>query len=258
MHKAILNKYVAKYIPNNSKGRKLKVPLWRILKAIFYKIKTGVQWYLLPLKELFGKTKVSYQTVYYHYNKWCKEGTFQSIYNDLLLSYNRLLDCSLLNLDGSHTLAKKGGDQVGYQGRKKGKTTNLLVLSDKSGFPLSISEAISGQHNDLFNIKNLVSKMLSDVLKISYSLNGLFLNADAGFDSKELKNLLQEKEIIYNIDHNKRNAKSSDLEKDIIDDELYKLRFSVEQTNAWVDNYKSLNIRYMTSSRNWTQSHYIA
>lgn len=232
MHKAILNKYVTQYIPKNKKGRKLKVPLWRIVKAIFHKIKTGVQWHLLPLKEFFGKTEISYQTVYYHYNKWCKKGIFQSIYNDLLFSYNHLLDCSLLNLDGSHTLAKKGGDQVGYQGRKKGKTTNLLVLSDKSGFPLSISEAISGQHNDLFNIKNLMSKMLDNILKITYSLDGLFLNADAGFDSKELKELLRGKRIVYNIDHNKRNTKSHTQEMDVIDNELYKLRFSVEQTNA--------------------------
>ncbi|NME70900.1 hypothetical protein [Flammeovirga aprica] len=53
MHKAILNKYVTQYIPKNRKERKLKVPLWKLMKAIFYKIKTGVQWYLLPLKEIF-------------------------------------------------------------------------------------------------------------------------------------------------------------------------------------------------------------
>ena len=38
------------------------------------------------------------------------------------------LDLSEVNFDGSHSLAKKGGESVAYQGRKKAKTTNILPL----------------------------------------------------------------------------------------------------------------------------------
>jgi len=34
---------------------------------------------------------------------------------------------------GSHTLAKRGGEALAYQGRKAAKTTNLLFLADNQG-----------------------------------------------------------------------------------------------------------------------------
>ena len=40
------------------------------------------------------------------------------------------LNLSELNLDGSHAIAKKGGEAVAYQGRKKAKTTNILPITD--------------------------------------------------------------------------------------------------------------------------------
>ncbi|MFZ1794757.1 MAG: hypothetical protein WAU96_15155, partial [Anaerolineae bacterium] len=40
------------------------------------------------------------------------------------------LDTSNLNLDGSHAMAKKGGDGVAYQGRKRAKTSNILPMID--------------------------------------------------------------------------------------------------------------------------------
>ena len=258
MHKAILNKYVNLYIPNIKKGRKPKVAFWKILQAIFYKIKTGIQWYLLPIKSLFNKNIISYQTVYYHYNKWCKMGVFEKIYTSLLRDHKEVLDCSIINLDGSHSPVKNGGSQVGYQGRKKSKTTNLLFLSDKTGLPLSISSAISGEHNDLYDIENLTTKMLLNCKKIIKNMDGLFLNADAGFDSQILRKTLQKFSIIANIAQNKRNSKEDLDTSYIFDHELYRFRFTVEQTNAWIDNYRSLIIRNMRSVINWRQSHYIA
>jgi hypothetical protein len=40
------------------------------------------------------------------------------------------LDLSSMQWDGSHTLCRQGEEAVGYQGRKKGKTTNVLCLAD--------------------------------------------------------------------------------------------------------------------------------
>jgi hypothetical protein len=40
------------------------------------------------------------------------------------------LDLSILNLDGSQTIAKKGGALVGYQARKKAMRSNVLEVTD--------------------------------------------------------------------------------------------------------------------------------
>jgi hypothetical protein len=50
------------------------------------------------------------------------------VWQDSLAAIRHLLDVSELNLDGSHTIAKKGGESVAYQGRKKAKTSNNLPI----------------------------------------------------------------------------------------------------------------------------------
>ena len=45
---------------------------------------------------------------------------------------------SSVEIDGSHTPAKRGGQQVGYQGRKKANTTNMLFLTDPTGATFSV------------------------------------------------------------------------------------------------------------------------
>lgn len=37
---------------------------------------------------------------------------------------------SCIQLDGSHTPVKRGGESFGYQGRKKCKTSNMLFMLD--------------------------------------------------------------------------------------------------------------------------------
>ncbi|MFT4565791.1 MAG: hypothetical protein ACI9FN_000744 [Saprospiraceae bacterium] len=58
---------------------------------------------------------------------------------NLVKGYKSILDMSLVNLDGSHTPAKRRGEAVGYQGRKKAKTSNMLILTDKQGVPIGWS-----------------------------------------------------------------------------------------------------------------------
>lgn len=51
-----------------------------------------------------------------------------------LLSNNRSkLDLSSGDLDGSHTSALRGGEEVAYQGRKKRKTSTALYLQTGKG-----------------------------------------------------------------------------------------------------------------------------
>ncbi|MCH2046727.1 MAG: transposase, partial [Saprospiraceae bacterium] len=101
------------------------------------------------------------------------------------------------------------------------------------------------------------SKMLSDLQESTINTEGIFMNADAGFDSKAFRNQRKAHEIIPNIDFNKRNSKNTD-DRDLLDDKLYKERFSVERTNAWIDAFKTLLVRFETTVRNWQSFHYIA
>lgn len=65
---------------------------------------------------------------------------------------------SLVNLEGTHTPAKKGGEALGYQGRKKCKTINMLILTDCQGVPVGWSRPISGDYNDSFELRKKLVK----------------------------------------------------------------------------------------------------
>jgi len=54
--------------------------VWRVhTKACsrLKRLKTGVQWKELPIEVYFEKGEISWQNVYYYFNKWSKDGSFQ-------------------------------------------------------------------------------------------------------------------------------------------------------------------------------------
>jgi hypothetical protein len=100
-------------------------------------------------------------------------------------------------------------------------------------------------------LKRKAVKMFDKMESNNLSITCLVLNADAGLDIKTFRDLSDENQILHNIDYNKRNRKQEN-EKDeyVLDNELHRNRFCVEQLNAWVDGFKSLIIRYETSTTN--------
>ena len=101
------------------RGFQSRSSLIEVINAILYKLKTGCQWEYLPVKELFSGKVLKYGAVFHHYNKWSKKGEWKSLWLQLLDKHRSELDMSSVDLDGSHTPAIRGGEEVGYQGRKK-------------------------------------------------------------------------------------------------------------------------------------------
>ena len=255
--KKFITQYLLPHLSSTHLGRKMKVKKWRIIKAIIHRLKTGTQWREIPIACFASPLLLSWRTVYYHFNKWSKDGSWKRLWTALLKLNKTALDMSSVQIDGSHTPAKRGGEDVAYQGRKKCKTTNALFLTDKQGIPLVISDPVSGNHHDLFDIIKQLKKMVNDLHLATINSNGLFINGDAGFDCIALRDFFDAIDCIANVDINKRNAKNADYEF-LLDEELYKERFAVERTNAWIDAFKSLLVRFETTTRNWMSLHYIA
>ncbi|WPV69207.1 transposase family protein [Chitinophaga sp. LS1] len=221
-------------------------------------MKTGCQWRELSVREYIEAPKVSWQHIYYYFNKWSKDESFKAAWKALLSSHKQLLDLSCAQLDGSHTPAKRGGEQVGYQGRKACKTTNSLYLSDNNGQILSVGSPQSGEHNDLYEISSIFEKMISLLEEAGINSSGVFLNADPGFDSEELRKACDIKEIELNVKPNKRNGKTASEEYRYFDDQLYKRRTKIEHANAWLDAFKALSVRYETKVFTWMGLHWLA
>ena len=123
----------------------------------------------------------------------------------------------------------------------------MLIITER-GTPLICSNPISGEHNDAYQLVETVYTMLSDLRACSIRIKGLFLNGDAGFDVLEFRKYCHENEIIDNIDLNPRNGIDREI---LFDDLLYKNRFVIERTNAWMDAFKALLVRLETNSLHW-------
>src|SRR5688500_15734451 len=95
-----------------------------VVGLILYRLKTGCQWRLLPTKQFFTSASLTWQGVYYHFSEWVKDGSWTKVWIAILSSPKDKLDLSSLQLAGSHTPCKQAGEAVGYQARKKVKTSN--------------------------------------------------------------------------------------------------------------------------------------
>jgi transposase len=232
-------KEICPYLKFGNSLTNTKVKSYKVVQAILHRLKTGCQWRELPMKAFF-RTRYKWQAVYYHFQKWSKDGSWELVWQKVLEKHKSLLDLSSMQLDGSHTPAKRGGQAVDYQGRKKSKTTNLLILADNNGIPLACSDPVAGNHNDAHELEANVEQMLNTIQSSNISTQGLFLNADAGFDTHEFRLFCSQNDIIPNIAVNKRNGDDKDV---LFDDLLYKCRFVVERTNAWLDGVPTFEWR---------------
>ena len=88
------------------------------------------------------------------------------------------------------------------------------------------------------------------------SVSGLFLNAGAGFDSAQFRRDCHRQEVFPNVAFNKRRGMRRDDE--LLDELLYKERYSIERTNAWIDSYRSVLNRFDTTQTSWEGWNYIA
>ena len=264
LSKSMIEKWIVPYLSVGKRGAKAQVALSDVVSAILHRLKTGEQWRWLPLKEFFAPDAITWNGVYYYFNKWFKDGSFQNAWIAILRANKAHLDLSSLQLDGSHTPAKQGGEAVGYQGRKKAKTTNALFFSDKQGLPIAMAEPQAGNHNDVHEIKSLFEQMCRLLEDAGISLKGVFMNADAGFDTAELRAVCAEKEIEANIADNPRNRETLSEEYQYFDEQLYKERFVIERANAWLDGFsagsfgKGLLVRYEKKLKSWMAQHWMA
>jgi transposase len=258
LSKDMIEQWIIPHLSKGERGPEPEVELCAIVQAILYRLKTGCQWRMLPLKEFFEQDALTWNGVYYHHREWVKDGSWRMVWIAMLKANRNKLDLSSLQLDGSQTPCKKQGEHIGYQSRKAAKTTNALFFSDKNGLPLSIATPQAGNHNDVFEIQQLFEQLCALLEQAGIDLRGVFMNADAGFDAQGLRELCAEKEIEVNIATNPRSAKQQQEEYLYFDEELYKERNVIERTNAWIDGFKALLVRYEVKINTWMALHFMA
>ncbi|MDQ5852594.1 MAG: transposase [Chloroflexota bacterium] len=102
-------RYILPHLSTAQRGYISDLPLYKIFNLILYKLYTGCPWPAVPIeKDHEGRPVMSYQVPYYHFRKWSKDGSLQRLFDASIITIKGDLNLSELNLDGSHSAAKKG------------------------------------------------------------------------------------------------------------------------------------------------------
>jgi transposase len=116
--------YIRPHLSQAKRGFVCSIPLYKVFNYVLYFLHTGCQWKQLPTEphpDHPEKKEISYHAVYYHYRKWSQDGSLKRVWEQSILLIQSDLNFSELHFDGTQIIAKKGGESVAYQGRKKTK-----------------------------------------------------------------------------------------------------------------------------------------
>ncbi len=113
LSKGMIEQWIIPHLSQGGRGPEPGVALVNIVGAILYRLKTGCQWRLLPVKAFFEQSALSWHGVYHHHREWVKDGSWRNVWIALLKEGRSKLDLSFLQLDGSQTPCKKQGEHIG-------------------------------------------------------------------------------------------------------------------------------------------------
>lgn len=254
--------HVRPYLSIAKRGYECSIPLYKVFNYILYRLHTSCQWKKLPIdpdQDDLRKNEISWHAIYYHFRKWSRDGSLEKVWQGSIMTIKADLNLSELNLDGSHAIAKKGGEAVAYQGRKRAKTTNILPITDGDGFILATTGLIAGNHNDAYRLKSHLQTAFKSMKRLGLTIQGAFFNADKAFDTKGARKTCFNHGLIPNMDENVRNRKSTKRgRKRLFNPEVYKHRFASERTFAWIDKFKALLVRFERRDAYFLGAHFIA
>ncbi len=204
--------YILPYLTTAKRGYVSKTPLVGIFNLILYRLHTGCQWDCLPVskdaQERERRNEPSWQAVYDHWRQWSADGSLERVWQQSILTIREDLDLQQLNLDGSHAIAKKGGESVAYQARKRAKTSNILPITDRHGYIVASTGIVAGNHNDAFNLKTHLQQAFKAMKGLGLVITGALFNADSAFDTKEARKVCFNHPVVPNIAENQRNRKT--------------------------------------------------
>lgn len=117
-------------------------------------------------------------------------------------------------------------------------------MTEKKGLPLSIFISPANIHDSKLYLPTIENVRI--ILPVGAPITRpKLINADAAFDTKDIRSYNKRRGIKNNISVNKRNRKKKKRGRPIkLDKYIYKDRSAVERFFSWIEAYKKVSPRY--------------
>jgi hypothetical protein len=203
---------------------------------------------VLPVPRTDDRTAViHYTTIYKVFARWSDDGSLDQAFLASVrhLAEQHHLDLSVLHGDGSNTVAKKGGDGIGYSGHKHQKGEKVLAIVENNGFVLAPLPVAPANEADTVLLSEGLNALKRVARLTDLKIDGSYLNLDGGFDSRHNRKAIFNAGLVPNIKENPRNRKAPKRgRKRLFNAAIHSLRLCVERTFAWEDKFKRLLLRF--------------
>ena len=221
--------FVLPHLTLGSRGSAPKLSLHALFNYILKLLYLGCQWKELPIEK-------------------DADGCFDAIFEGTVLTLHQanLLDVSIIHGDGTTTAAKKGGDNIGFNGHKKVKGDKVVAFCDRNCNVIAPFISAPGNRNESPLLREALPVVTRIAGAIGLDLRGTIVSLDGVYDCRRNRKAIFNRGMVPNINPNPRGRQSTKRgRKPFFDEAIFKERFNtIERVFGWEDKFRRLLLRF--------------
>src|ERR1700684_2760083 len=241
--------FILPHLTVGRRGPAPKLSLYAFFNYILKLLYLGCQWKELPIeKDATGRREIHHIRIWRTFRRWVADGCFNAIFERTVLTLHQaeLLDVSIIHGDGTTTAAKKGGDNIGFNGHKKIKGDKVVAFCDRNCNVIAPFISAPGNQNESPLLRAALPNVMRMARSAGLDFQGTIVSLDGVYDCSRNRKAIFNRSMVPNIYPNPRNRPSTKRgRKQILDATIFKKRFNtIERVFVWEDKFRLLLLRF--------------